>query len=649
MTVRLWFAAFVGAIIATHASAQSQAPTFNKEVVRIFQNACQNCHHPGDIAPFSMMDYASVRPWARSIQQSVLQKTMPPWKPSQGGDVFRGARLLSPQDIATISAWVNASAPEGDPADLPAPLQFDGSWVLGTPDLILTMPVRFQVNSAGSDVYQCFSLPTNLPADTFVSAFQVTPGDRTVVHHVIMYSDPQGQSKALQAAAKGPGPGYPCFGDPGFTPDPSFLAAWAPGVRPSLMNTGTAMQIPKNGYMALQVHYHLNGTPTTDQTQVGIYFAKWPVDKIVESLPLINTSFQIPAGNSHYQVKAALPIPAKVHLVSVGPHMHLLGRESHVAMVSADGKTTTPLIDINDWDFNWQGFYDFVQPVAVPVGNQVQFTKFYDNSANNPRNPNSPPIPVGWGEQTTDEMAVTFFGYTIDSQHLISPSLIASNVVNSASYASGPAAPGGILSLFGVGFGSNWASAGPPVSSLASIQVKVGGVTAPAPLFYASPSLVNFQLPYEATGTTQITLVREDGKTVSVSIPVGEAQPGLFAADGSGTGSAAATLGDGSLLNSSNPVARGDYAVLYATGLGRVSPSVATGVAATAAVNCVNKVTVTIGGRTVVPDYAGLTPGFAGLYQINVRVPADLAASGDVPVSVNVAGAISNAVTIAVR
>lgn len=634
--------------VAIAGFAQSPTPTFNKEVVRIFQSACQNCHHPGDIAPFSMMDYASVRPWARSIQQSVLLKTMPPWKPAQGGDVFKAARLLSQQDIDTISAWVNASAPEGDPADLPPPLTFDGSWALGPPDLILKMPVPFTLAATGNDIYQCFSLPTNLPSNTYVSAFQVLPGDRTVVHHVIMYSDPLGQSKQLQAKA-GAGPGYPCFGDPGFSPDTSFLAAWAPGFRPSFMNIGTAMQVPAQGYMALQVHYHLSGKPTSDQTQVGLYFAQWPVDKIVSSLPMVNTNFTIPAGNPHFPVSASQVIPLNAHLVSVGPHMHLLGRESHVSILSPDGKTTAPLIDINDWDFNWQGFYDYVQPVAVVPGSKIQFTEYFDNSANNPRNPHSPPIPVSWGEQTTDEMAVAFFGYTLDAQHLIAPLLTADKVVNSASYATGVAAPGGLMSMFGIGFGSNWGSASPPVSSLANIVVKANAVTPAAPLFYASPAQVNFQMPYEAQGTTQLTLTREDGKTVAVTVNVGDANPGLFSADASGTGPAAATWGDGTLLNSGHPVARGDYVVLYATGLGRVSPSVTTGKPAPGAANCVNPVTVNIGGRTLTPDYAGVTPGFVGLYQVNVRVPADLTATGDVPVTITAAGIVSNSVTIAVR
>ncbi len=638
------YALVIAAAAALSAAAQPATPTFNKEVVRIFQANCQNCHHPGDIGPFSMMDYVSTRPWARSIKEQVLLKQMPPWKPTQGADVFKGARVMSQADIDTISAWVDAGAPEGDPADLPAPLTFDGGWALGEPDLVLSMTAPFPVPESGNDIYRCFSLPTNLPADTYVSAFQVAPGDGTVVHHVVMFSDPTGVSKQLETV---PGEGYPCFGDPGFLPDPSFLAAWAPGVRPSFMNVGTAMRIPQNGYLAMQVHYHLSGNATTDQTRVGIYFSRWPVDKLVSSLLVWNIGFRIPAGDPHYPVNGSSNIGTHAHLVNVLPHMHLLGRESHVSMVGPDG-TVSPLIDINDWDFNWQNFYDYVQPVAVLPGSKIQFTKFFDNSANNPRNPNSPPVAVGFGEQTTDEMAVAYFGYTLDQQHLIPPTFSTENVVNGASLAAG-AAPGALLSLYGIGLGSNWQTAAGGASTLSGASIQVGGVGVAVPLFYASPTEVHFQMPFEASGPTTLTFTREDGSATTVNINVATAQPGLFTADASGAGLANARLSDASVLSESNPVNRGDVVTLYATGLGAVMPAVATGALPSSPTACVNPVKVTIGDRTLDPDFAGLDTSVPGLYRVAVRVPADLSATGDLPVKLTVAGVDSNNATIAVR
>jgi len=657
--MRKWvlLAALGCAVLST--AQTTTTPSFNKEVVRIFQANCQNCHHPGTIAPFSLMDYQSARPWAVSIKQYVIQKLMPPWKPSQGADVFVGARILSQADVNTLSAWSDAGAPQcaanlasppqlcdpNDP-DLPAPLVFKSNWALGQPDLVMRMPVAFSVPAEGTDIYRCFSLPTNLPANTYVSAIQVMPGDPTVVHHVVMYSDPTGISQQLDAAD--PAPGYSCFGDPGFSPDTSFIAAWAPGFTPAYLPTGMAMQIPKGGFMALQVHYHLSGTATSDQTQVGVYFTKGPVDKIVYFDVLLNTSFTIPAGNSHFPVTAHATIPADFHLVTIGPHMHLLGTESHVSLTN--GAAVTPLIDINAWDFQWQNFYQYVQPVPGPSGSTVQFTEYFDNSANNAKNPNSPPIPVSWGEQTTDEMAVAFFGYTVDTQHLIAPTFAAANVVNAASFAGGSVAPGGIVSLFGVGLGSNWASASGAVpTTLAKTKISLGGV--PAPLFYASPSQVNLQIPYEVDGATTLTLTRDDNDTTTVNLTVAAAQPGLFSADSSGTGPAAATLPDGSFLSSANPVATdgSGVVVLYATGLGRVNGAATTGVGASGAATVANQVKVSLGGHSIDPDYAGLTPGFVGLYQINVRIPAGLGLTGNVPLTVIEAGVSSNTVTIAVR
>jgi len=644
--MRAHYAFLLAFAVAPFVFAQSPTPTFNKEVVRIFQAHCQNCHHPGDIGPFSMMDYASTRPWARSIQQQVLLKRMPPWKPSQGPDIFRGARMLSQSEIDTISSWVDGGSPEGDPADLPGPLTFDGGWALGEPDLTLSMSAPFPVPASGNDIYQCFSLPSNLPADTYISAFQVVPGDGTVVHHVVLYGDPTGASSHLETV---PGQGYPCFGDASINPDPNFMAAWAPGVRPSFLNVGTAMRIPRNGYLAMQVHYHLTGTATNDQTQIGLYFSRWPVDKLVSSLLVLNTNFQIPAGDPHYQVNGSATAPYNLHLVNVLPHMHLLGRESHVSLLSPDGATSAPLIDINDWDFNWQGFYDYVQPVAVAPGAKIRFTKFFDNSVNNPRNPNSPPVTVGWGEQTTDEMAVAFFGFTKDQQHLIPPTFSADNTVNSASFATGPA-PGALMTLYGIGLGSNWQSASGGVPMLSGGVINIGGVANPAPLFYASPTEVHFQMPFEtAVGPATVSFTREDGSLTTVNLNVAAAQPGLFTADGSGAGLASALLADSSVMTGANPVNRGDVVMLYATGLGAVTPAVATGATPDGPTACINAVQVTIGDRIVNPDYAGLTSGAPGLYQITVRIPADLAATGNVPVKLTVAGVDSNNAVIAVQ
>jgi uncharacterized protein (TIGR03437 family) len=397
-------------------------PTFNKEVVRLFQKSCQGCHHPGDIAPFSLMTYKEARPWAKAIREAVVTRHMPPWKPVPGCGDFKDARQLTDAEIATIRDWVDAGAPEGEAADLPPALSFSDGWSLGEPDLILSYDSDYAPPLGKGDIYRAFPIPTNLRGDRYVSAIDVRPGNRKLVHHVIAYIDPEGVSAQLDA--NDPGPGYTAFGGPGFS-NFGTLGGWAPGARPFFNPDGVATKLQQNARVVLQIHYSTAGASRegeSDRTQVGIYFSRTPVRKTLNYLPLYNDKFEIPAGESRYKVTASFTTFPFVsgQIVSITPHMHLLGREMKVEM-TAPGKPTTCLINIDDWSFHWQGTYNYQQPVAVPGGTRFDLTAYYDNSANNPRNPNTPPKPVRWGEQTTDEMCVAFVGFTLDAE-AIAPS-----------------------------------------------------------------------------------------------------------------------------------------------------------------------------------------------------------------------------------
>lgn len=424
---RLFVAAFVllslslswTAVERTRVQAAA-VPTFNKEVVRIFQKNCQTCHHPGDIAPFSLMTYKEARPWAKAIREAVITKQMPPWKPVPGCGNFKDARQLTDAEIATISQWADGGAPEGDAADLPPALNFGDGWALGEPDLILSYGSDYTPPTTG-DIYRAFPIPTNLRGDRYVSAIDVRPGNRKIVHHVIAYIDSTGVSDQLDAAE--PGPGYTAFGGPGFN-NFGILGGWAPGARPFFNLDGVATKLPKDARVVLQVHYHPSASTRveSDRTQIGIYFAKTPVKKSLNYLPLANTDFKIPAGNGRYKVTASFTTPAFVsgQIVSITPHMHLLGREMKVEMTQP-GKAAECLVNINSWDFHWQGTYNYQEPLSVAGGTKFSLTAYFDNSANNPNNPNSPPVEVGWGEQTTDEMCIAFFGFTYDFE-AITPS-----------------------------------------------------------------------------------------------------------------------------------------------------------------------------------------------------------------------------------
>ena len=396
-------------------------PTFSNEVVRIFQAHCQSCHHPGDIAPFSLMTYADAAPHATDIRFMTQTRQMPPWKPVTACTELADPRVLSSSEIDTISKWVTNGAPQGNPADLPAPLQFTGDWALGQPDLVLHGSAPYQPPATG-DMYRCFTMPTNLTSTKYVSAIDIVPGDRKTVHHVIAFIDTTGSSDALEG--KDGTPGYPCFGGPGFDiggslTAPVTLGGWAPGARPVMLPDGIAYELPANSRLVLQVHYHpYNGAPQPDQTQIGLYFAKTPTKKRLLVLPLINQSFTIPPNDPNYRVTAEFAnIFANAHLWLVAPHMHLLGRKMHVTATSATGQQSC-LIGIDDWDFNWQGMYRYKDSVPIPLGTRLSLEAFYDNSSSNFRNPNLPPKPVSWGEATTDEMCIAFLGITLDSENL---------------------------------------------------------------------------------------------------------------------------------------------------------------------------------------------------------------------------------------
>lgn len=630
--------------VAAGVSAQAQSPTFNNEVVRIFQQHCQSCHHPGDIAPFSLMDYASARPQAHSIKLAVTERRMPPWPPAPGYGDFKDARLLTPAQIDAIVRWVDAGAPEGNPADLPAPLTFTDGWTLGTPDHVAS--IQEYTLPSTDEIYRCFSIPLNLMQDRFVSAIGVRPGQRQVVHHVILFGDPSGASRALDDGE--PGPGYTCFGGPGFDSSDEFFGGWAPGVRPAFLSPSVGMRLTAGSRLVIQVHYSPLTGGERDRTQVGIYFSRGPVDKIVRVIPVEDRSFMIPAGAARHEVSmSVLNFLGAGHIVAVAPHMHLLGREFRANVTYANGQIL-PLIRIDRWDFHWQGVYQYFRPISVPFGVVVDFTAIYDNSSNNPHNPNSPPRDVRWGERTTDEMSMLFLLVTLDSEHLAAPQAAAAGMVNAASFTGGATTPGAIASLFGSGFGSTWeqATALPLPRRLGGTRVSVGGVE--APLFFASPDQINFQVPFEATGSTaSVVVTRSDGQSATLSLPLASAQPGIFTIGGSAA--AAVNAVTGTLITATAPVARGDWVSLFVSGLGAVTPAGASGVAPSALATTLATPTVTVGNIRAEINFSGLAPGYAGLYQVNFQVPRDAPIGAEVPLKIAISGIESNTTRLAIR
>lgn len=400
------------AFITARAFAQ---PTYSREVSRIMQAKCQQCHRPGDVAPMSLLTYDDGVTWANDIKRVVAAKQMPPWKPVPGFNEFKGSYGLSDEDRQMILDWIEAGTPAGDPGDMPDPVSVsDSPWNLGDPDMILTMPEYTPPRAA--DTYRCFVLPSGLDQSRFVSAVQTLPGAKQEVHHVVLFLDTRGEADKLDG--QDGQPGYTCFGGPGINLDiGGVFSGWAPGARTRRLPDGIGLLLPAKSRLILQVHYHPAGRVSPDQTQVGLYFAPADVSqKRLINVPLVNMTFRIPAGAQDYEVRASLPIPPffAANAITVFPHMHLLGRRIKLEVEDLDGKRR-PMIYIDDWDFNWQGFYEFAEPVRLPVGSTLRLTTNYDNSENNPKNPNNPLKPVGWGEGTNDEMCLAFIGVVLDN------------------------------------------------------------------------------------------------------------------------------------------------------------------------------------------------------------------------------------------
>ena len=395
-------------------------PTYARDVAPILRAKCETCHHPGEVAPFTLQTYKQASAWAADIKRYTQNRQMPPWKPAPGyGEFAREHEIaLTDQERATLAKWADGGAPLGNPKQIPPARQFSTGWKLGEPDVILTPQREYHLAADGEDVYRNFVVPIDTTQERWVSAVEVHPGNRAVVHHVLVYVDAAGASEKLEAQEHDGQPGYTSYGGgPGFQTD-RFIGAWAPGNEALMAPDGMGQRIPKGARLVLQVHYHKDGKPETDRTQIGIHFCNTTVDKEILNKYVANPFFRIPAGDPNKEVRMDLTIREDSHLRYVAPHMHLLGRDMQISAELPD-HTIKPLIWIKDWDFNWQMTYELKTPLALPSGTKIHLVAHYDNSAGNMRNPlRLHPRDVGWGESTTDEMCICFLGLTHDDEHL---------------------------------------------------------------------------------------------------------------------------------------------------------------------------------------------------------------------------------------
>jgi hypothetical protein len=410
--MRLWL---LGPCAILAASAAPNSVTFHKDVEPLLQARCQTCHRPGEAAPMSLMTYKEARPWAAAIKQAVLVRKMPPWFADPAHGSFSNDRRLAKEEIDTLVAWADSGAKEGNPSDAPKPVTFEDGWTMGKPDAVVQMPVPYDVPASGTVEYTYFVVPTGFTEDRWVRQVEVRPGDRSVVHHIVMMVRPPGV-KYLPDAKVGE-PYVPPKRDEKRKPDNGqgafqfvgaveMIGVYVPGGLPYDVRPGQARFIPKGSDLIFQMHYTTNGKAAADRSQIGFIFAKEPPTERVVNTFVGNLNLHIPPQEANAQVNARVTLYEDTQLLSMFPHMHVRGKSFEYRATYPTGETET-LLTVPKYDFNWQLTYYLKQPKTLPKGTVLECIAYYDNSVNNPHNPD-PKSDVYWGDQTWEEMLAGF-------------------------------------------------------------------------------------------------------------------------------------------------------------------------------------------------------------------------------------------------
>ena len=378
---------------------KSDEINYSKHISRILQNRCVSCHREGEIAPFSLTDYDEVVGWAEMMREVVNENRMPPWHANPEHGDFANDSSLTPDEKQMINTWVENGAPKGNPDDLPEPLSFTEGWQIGEPDVVFTMSNKpYNVPATGTIDYEYFVVETGFKEDKYISAAEIRIGNRSVVHHVIV-----AQGDDVQR--------------PHGAPDSEWITACAPGSPPLQLPDGYAKVIPAGAKLIFQMHYTPNGTAAEDISSVGFKFVdKDKVKQIVATVEILNQRLKIPAGAENHEVKAIKRMPADILLLTLFPHMHLRGKAFRYIAKYPDGKSEI-LLDVPQYDFNWQNGYQLKTPKRLPKGTIIECIAHFDNSTKNIANPDPTKI-VRWGDQTWEEMMIGYFDGALADQDL---------------------------------------------------------------------------------------------------------------------------------------------------------------------------------------------------------------------------------------
>lgn len=391
-------------------------PTFSRDIAPILFEDCASCHRPDGIAPFSVLSYDDVRPIAERIAAVTEDRSMPPWLPAPGGPALRNDPSLSPGEIELIAQWVQAGAPEGDPDDLPDPPR-TGGWQLGEPDLVVEMPEPYLLPSVSRDVFRNFVVPIPNSSARYVRAVEFRPESERVspdgsaagrapmpVHHAVLRVDTTPSSRRMDALD--PEPGYE-GGMSSVTRAEAprgFFMGWTPGKRPHPLPEGMAWRLDPGTDLVIEMHLQPMPRPQLVSARVGFHFTDRAPTRTPTKVMINSLAIDIPAGDSAYVVESSQEFPVDVEVLALYPHAHFLGEEMDIFAVLPDG-SRRELLRIDDWNFNFQDLFRYVDPIALPRGSVLHMRYVYDNSSANPQNPHDPPRRVGFGLQSTDEMA----------------------------------------------------------------------------------------------------------------------------------------------------------------------------------------------------------------------------------------------------
>ena len=388
-----------GCLIGRAREPQPDSPvTYSRQISRLIQRRCLGCHRTGQIAPFAMTEYAEVAGWGEMIAEVVREQRMPPWHANPEHGKFANENRLSPTEKQLIYTWVENGCPRGDPADLPEPREFQEDWFLPRdPDVVVSLPQVEKIKSVGVENYRYIEVDPGFKEDKWIQLAECKPGNRAVVHHIIVYVRPPRQATGGRRRRNTDRRGL------------VFLAGFAPGTRPLATPEGWARKVAAGSKFVFQMHYTPIGTSQTDRSSIGLLFAdKETITHRVVTSAAVNHRFEIPRREANHRVVARKTFRRDTFLFSLFPHMHMRGKSfRYVLIYPGPEKKWEVLLDVPRFDFNWQNAYVLTQPKLIPKGSVLHCTAYFDNSAGNLANPD-PEQTVRWGDQTWEEMMIGY-------------------------------------------------------------------------------------------------------------------------------------------------------------------------------------------------------------------------------------------------